>query len=298
MESEPEFNPPFTLYGSQLSQSISPVGNTKKQRARSWFFTYNNPDISWSHLSHLLGGFGVVKLVGQRERGESGTEHYQGVVQFKNQITFNTLKNIDHAIHWERCKDLKKAIEYCTKEESRIDGPWAEGWQLPVKPSTIRVQDFYLWQSSVYDWISVEPDTRTIRWIWDSRGNNGKTALAKKLVTEKSALFLSGKGADIKYSIATALSRNLSVKICLFHYVRDQENFISYQALEEVKDGIFFSSKYESTTCVYDSPHVIVLANFRPDTSRLSQDRWKIYQIDDATGGLLEEGTSISYWIR
>lgn len=68
-------------------------------------------------------------------------------------------------------------------------------------------------------------------------------------------------------------------KVCVFHYTRAVENYVSYEALEAIKDGIFFSTKYESGMVVFDSPHVVVFANFPPDRTQLSADRWRITNI-------------------
>lgn len=96
------------------------------------------------------------------------------------------------------------------------------------------------------------------------------------------AIMISGKGADIKYGITKHLEEK-PLDVALFHYVRSQEIFISYEAIESVKDGIFFSAKYESGMCLFNSPHVLVFANFMPDITKLSKDRWQVFEIVDNT---------------
>jgi hypothetical protein len=47
-------------------------------------------------------------------------------------------------------------------------------------------------------------------------------------------------------------------------------------ALEPVKNGLFFSSKYGSEMAVFNPPHVICFANFKPKEVAMSADRWKV----------------------
>lgn len=62
----------------------------------------------------------ITKYVFQEEIGEEKkTPHLQGVVQFKNQISFTTLKEFHNKIRWSKCKNLKASIKYCSKENSR-----------------------------------------------------------------------------------------------------------------------------------------------------------------------------------
>lgn len=111
-----------------LSQTVS-IGNTiirdsklNRNRVRTWCFTLNNYTeedcVSLSHNKwHNLE---INKCVFQEELGlKKLVPHLQGVVQFKNQVSFSTLKELDSRIHWEKCKNLKASIKYCSKKESR-----------------------------------------------------------------------------------------------------------------------------------------------------------------------------------
>lgn len=60
---------------------------------------------------------------------------------------------------------------------------------------------------------------------------------------------------------------------------RSMEDHVPYEAIEDIKNGIFFSGKYESKMIVRNNPIVIIFANFEPDTSKLSKDRWVITKI-------------------
>ncbi len=39
---------------------------------------------------------------------------------------------------------------------------------------------------------------------------------------------------------------------------------------------VFFSSKYESGMCLGNCPHLLIFANFKPDLSNMSLDRWVV----------------------
>ena len=66
----------------------------------------------------------------------------------------------------------------------------------------------------------------------------------------------------------------------IFDLPRDDKT-ISYSLLEELKDGFIFSGKYEGGIREIAIPHIIVMANYLPDTTKLSLDRWKIQELKD-----------------
>lgn len=71
--------------------------------------------------------------------------------------------------------------------------------------------------------------------------------------------------------------------LIVYDVPRTTADFISYTALESLKNGCFFSGKYEGGQVLMPHPHVVVFANQRPDESKMSADRWKLYYIDSAT---------------
>jgi len=271
---------------SSLEQTEQPVGNTKQpakvpKKARLWAFTLNNPhEVSMTPelLEQKFHSLGAVGFVFQLEEGASKTPHYQGCLKVKNPIAMP--KHVCPQIHWETARNWDKLTSYCQKAEGRLAGPWAFG--VDIVPPLKIITDLRPWQEQVVEVLDEEPDDRSIHWYWESTGNAGKTAMAKFICTKyPKSIFLSGKSSDCKYAVQQYLDKNKVLHAAIFGFTRSQEQFISYQALEEVKDGIFFSSKYESGMCMYNSPHVIVFANFPPDMEKLSKDRWYVECIDE-----------------
>lgn len=69
-------------------------------------------------------------MVYQEEIGESGTYHLQGYIEFTKQKSMKQVKEFlqDPTAHIEkRYSTQEKAITYCTKEDTRIDGPYHFG---------------------------------------------------------------------------------------------------------------------------------------------------------------------------
>jgi len=256
-----------------------PVGNTKQPvRCRAWVFTLNNyteEDIQ------KITGTECLRFVFQEEIGEQGTKHLQGFIEHKNPRTMSAMKKLLERAHWEKCNNIKASIAYCQKPETRNGRVFRKGVPAPIEDPLAGTEP-YNWQREILDLIETKPDSRTIHWYWDATGNKGKTTLAKHIcLKHPNAIYLSGASKDIKAGVASAVKDGHPPTICIFDLCRTNENYVSYQGIEEVKNGIFFSTKYESSMVMFNCPHVIIFANFPPDASALSADRWNIKEINN-----------------
>lgn len=127
----------------------------------------------------------------------------------------------------------------------------------------------YGWQEGVIEMLDDPqgPHDRQILWVYDAFGNSGKTYMAKYLRQERGAFYCNGgKGVDICYAYENE-------PIVIFDYVRDHKEFVNYGVIEQLKNGILTSSKYESRTKFFATPHVLVFANFPPEAQKFSEDR-------------------------
>ncbi len=256
-------------------------GNTKSSpRARNWFITWNNPkdDDKIYFDTHIKEC--AKKAVWQIESGTSKTPHIQAVICYKNARTFKSMRKIMKNNHIEICKDINESINYCSKPEGRIEGPWYHGFPKKIK----LINNLKPWQSELENIIKTEADDRSIYWIWESTGNVGKTSFAKYICSNYNALYCTGKSSDLKYLLTSYFENNECNKddlTCIFDYTRSMEEYISYQGIEEIKNGIFCNTKYETKMIIFNSPHVFIFSNFAPQKNKLSLDRWKIGKIID-----------------
>jgi len=270
---------------TQITQENNDVenGNTNSfstsARYRNWCFTLNNPTEE-EEFSLKVFLEKAAKYVYQLEEGENKTPHLQGYFELKNNSTFSAVKNkIGERFHLEICRNKDASIKYCQKAEGRLKEPVVKGFPRPLKI----IQTLRNWQQEIVDIIDKEADDRTIHWIWESTGGTGKTALCKYICVNYNAVYCNGKSSDINYMLKCLFEEDESKKddlICIFDFTRSLENYVSYQAIESVKNGIIFSGKYESAQLLFNAPHVLCFANFPPDTEKLSADRWKIKKID------------------
>lgn len=258
---------------AQMAQSGTESCNTES-RTRNWFGTWNNYPIDGT--AQLLKYIGNNEYVIGEEVGEGGTPHLQFCFKSKNPIRFGGIKKDFPQVHWEVVKNWKKSVIYCKKEGRYIcNPPEKEEIRDPLEGKTLRP-----FQQEIVNIIETEPDDRTIHWYWEPEGNVGKTVLAKHICLKyKNALFLSGKANDIKCGVADFVKKGNTLKTAIFYFPRTIEEYVSYEAIESIKDGIFYSGKYESGMVMYNPPHVICMANFEPDTRKLSKDRWSIKHV-------------------
>lgn len=223
----------------------------------------------------------------------TGRRHIQSFAAFDKAARFREIKELKPILHgWTYiCTASEKSNKkYTQKSETAVPGGlwFTKGF---VKLTCVRdYPDLYPWQQSVWDMVK-EPcdDDRTIYWYWDAEGNKGKTALIKSLVHHMNAFLFEGKTADIANRV---VNMRIPPTICIMNLRRSQEGHVNYNAIEALKDGLLATGKYEGGQTIFDSPHVVVFANFEPDTSALSADRWHVVNLG-ATPGAIADGFNL-----
>jgi len=258
-----------------------------EKNARVWCLTWNNYPQDWQAT---LSRWNQIKhIIAQPEVGADGTPHIQGTIWLLYPHALGTLKTqISKEPHFEQTRNVRAAAEYCQKKETQNGTTWfykCENLVLPAKrrtsgklPSPLEGMELYDWQQEIVDLIDTMPDRRTIHWFWEETGNSGKTALCQHLYrTTTGVLMASGKAQDVKYLIAQY--KQEPIRTILWDIPRSYETYVSYQAMEEVKNGTFVANKYKTEIIDIPPPHVIVFANFPPELSKCSMDRWTVHQI-------------------
>jgi len=259
------------------------------------------------------------------------TPHLQGYIRFENAMRFESVRSLLMDNHVEEMySDTGAAIRYAQKEgdfeefgkrplDQKAKGKagadmWKGVWEAaregkledipekirfthikqiehihqrygnhkPPKPE-IELKD---WQDKACDILNHPPDSRQIFIFVDYIGGAGKSTFCRWLMNmyEGVEMYGASKSSDISYCVKNP-------KIALFDFARCMADSSPWNAVEMVKNGCVFNSKYESGMKFFSIPHVFVFTNTPPESGKLSVDR--IVTIE-----LSKPSASSSSWIN
>lgn len=152
-------------------------------RARSFCFTWNNPPDDLT-VQSAITQLNPLYAIWQLELGESGTPHIQGCLYFKNQRQFSAIKSTLTTCHIEKTIALQKAFDYCSKEDTRVRGPW----EIGKRPAQGSRSDLYaIGRRIIDDGVSVKEIAETDPDVF-IKYNKGLTALSSVFQTKRTWL--------------------------------------------------------------------------------------------------------------
>lgn len=131
------------------------------------------------------------------------------------------------------------------------------------------------WQQQLEEKLLAEPTSdRVIDFFIDEDGGKGKSFFQRYMLSnypDKVQVLSAGKRDDIAYAIEPDKS------IFLFNIPRKSMEFFNYACIEQLKDRLIFSPKYDSATKVLmKNPHVVVFSNEDPDLTKMTGDRYNL----------------------
>nr|ARI50281.1 master replication initiator protein [Sophora yellow stunt virus] len=274
----------------------------------SWCFTLNNPS---SPLSLHESMKYLVYQKEQGEAGNIHFQGY--IEMKKRSSLAAMKKLIPGAHFEKRRGTQGEARAYAMKEDTRLEGPWEHGeFKLTIEDKLREVmQDMkntgkrpidYIedccntydksvntlreyrgelkkqkavssWELQRKPWMDEVDslletrDNRRIIWVYGPQGGEGKTSYAKHLVKTRNAFYTTGgKTADIAFAWDHQ-------ELVVFDFPRSFEEYVNYGVIEQLKNGIIQSGKYQSVIKYAEYVEVIVLSNFTPRSGMFSEDR-------------------------
>lgn len=238
-----------------------------------------------------------------------------------NEVRHPNIKPIKTDIHWKRCRSylakedpenqhllllekslVERVLEYPTKlemlKEECVRPSDVMGlcmlYNMRKEPPLKLHFDPRPWQAEILAYLSGPACPRKVVWVYDGPGNSGKTYLGKYVLrTDTGYRYVDRIDGSRNFSnlIQEFIEGGWEKKGLFINLTRDSEALKIYGAIETVKDGFATNTKYFCKAIDITRPkgdfqqeqhvHMIVFANFMPDTSKLSKDRWMIKEIYD-----------------
>lgn len=146
--------------------------------------------------------------------------------------------------------------------------------RLRAPPPSLREGELRPWQQELSDELSADADDRSVQFYVDPVGGKGKTWFQQWLLTHRPddvQVLGVGKRDDLCFAIDNSKS------VFLINVPRGGMEFLQYTVLEQLKDRMVFSTKYQSVLKTFPkNVHVVVFSNEDPDLSKMSEDRYVI----------------------
>jgi len=134
------------------------------------------------------------------------------------------------------------------------------------------------WQQELDQQLREPADDRSIVFVVDAEGGAGKSMFCRYQMTHyptETQILKLGKRDDLSYAL------DESKRVFLFDIPRLGMALFQYNVIEQIKDQIVFSTKYQTRSKVLNhQAHVIVFCNEHPDMNAMTGDRYKFFNVN------------------
>lgn len=171
---------------------------------------------------------------------------------------------------------------YMEKGKTYTRGPWSDSDPVIYIPRQIReIEKLYAWQQTILDKMKIW-DKRTINCVYNKTGNIGKSILVGWIRAYQLGRCLPPVN-DFKDMLRMVcdLPTATSYLIDMPKAIKKDKLGGFYAAIETIKDGYAYDDRYSFKEKVFDSPSIWIFTNTLPDLTLLSEDRWRIWHVED-----------------
>lgn len=274
--------------GKQVVEGNTNSSTTKRKRsslAKYWCSTIFNHSLD--EMKILFQEHVEKAILAKETCPSTGRPHLQCYFHFKKAIR-PIEKFPDLKCHWEKCRGNEHQNEkYCMKEGNAMLklGTFASDFKIrrsDLRPSQLRIVDELL-----------EPVdakfNRELKWYWENSGGYGKTITYTYLIDNHKCVMTGGSEADMLRAVSVYIEKDGYPEIIVVNQTYSKD-LISYNGLESLLDGVFFSSKYDSAMVRFPRCRVAVFANHPPDEDKLGANRIDVQELSHYTKCVLDEG--------
>jgi hypothetical protein len=226
----------------------------------------------------------------QLEVSETGYRHFQGRFSLGIKKRMETLIN---GFPWKKVhfsptsNENRDNMFYCFKEHTAVEGPWKdtdpEDIYIPWQLQKIGGVDapFWPWQKVVIGLMELK-DVRVIDLIYNPEGGKGKTTLASLMDATRQAIYIPFCN-DYKDLMRMVMDQPKygNYFVDLPRALKKDKLNPLYAALETIKGGMAYDDRYKFKKMWFNSPNIFVFSNILPDFNMLTQDRWRVWFINE-----------------
>lgn len=181
---------------------------------------------------------------------------------------------------------LTEEIEYNGEDIKKFEKPnqWRR-WQLEIYKMMFEPDSPTIESIKGRNWAIKKADERKIINLVDKKGGSGKSQFFKYLYVKNQK-----KIGRLGYASASQLRSsvvNLGEKdIYIIDLPRTKARYDSQidllSVVEDIKSGIVFNGMYGSgNVLLMKPPHIVICSNYLLDYENLSDDRWKVFEIEE-----------------
>ncbi|QMW68723.1 replication-associated protein [Crucivirus-241] len=264
-------------------------GGTGQNACCVYDFTYFGVDVmSVDNMRDTLSKISK-KYCFQLEKGNNTDKlHYQGRFSLKEKLRQSQLIAKLTTYDWEKFHVSVTSTEnrdnnfYVCKLDTRVAGPFTEENHRPI-PEQVEYMEkmgLYPWQSSIIETLQVY-DRRCIDIIYDKLGNKGKSYLSFYMMSKYDCEMLPPLN-DVKDLMRMAYDVGPK-KVYIFDMPRamnKEKLFQLYSTIETLKSGFCYDDRYTYKRRLMPHPNLCIFTNVLPNRELLSEDRWRIWNID------------------
>jgi len=226
----------------------------------------------------------------QLERGDTGYVHWQVRLKLYKPRRKNVAQKETKipGIWSMTSKDTHshKSFTYVLKEEGRIKGPFDNRTWIPPQRVTRQLKKFrgftpHAWQDELRERLK-QVDDRSIVYILNATGNQGKTILIEDLCQKRLAKRIPPlqNAKDIMQMVFCYPEIGIYL-VDMPRAMQGRRLTEFYEAIETIKGGWCYDTRYKGVDRWFDRPQICIFANSPPEYADLSQDMWQIYKIED-----------------
>lgn len=198
--------------------------------------------------------------------------NFEQIVNDGSQTCLSNIRTeVDPNVQATRMRQYKAALLFSDYE--------IESVQLDESIKTAKSTVWNTWQQHLMRVLDGPINDRKVILILDPKGNTGKTYFKTYYSALHNTDTFTSEGGPTK-DILYAAKQYSRRRVVMFDFMRTQFDHINVQAVEQLKNGSFTSTKYESKKVFGSIPHCVIFSNNIFDLSGLSFDRWEVWLIE------------------